>query len=186
LEKMNLPSVVVAGDSVSFTESYPEYLPADGWELRYVMINAAGKIELSGAAVGNEYQFSASSLVTSAWAAGNYSVGLYALRGADDRKTLCASSIVIAPDPVAADTIDPRSSAKKTLDALMTAYDDLIASGGMVQMVSINGRTTQFRSADEILTQIKFFQQQVNAQEQAKNLRNGSGLGGRILTRFSS
>ena len=180
---MNLAKIFVAGDSVFFIESFADYLPRDGWSLRYVFINAAGKITLDSVAEGDDHRFSESTTTTSSWVAGDYTVGLYALRSGE-RETLGQSVITIQPDPLTVATYDGRSSAKKTLDALRAAYDEMIDSGGLVQMVSMNGRTTQFSNAADILAQINFFQRQVNSETQAKNLQNGCGLGGRILTRF--
>jgi hypothetical protein len=152
--------------------------------LRYILINSSTKIVLNSVGEGGSHRFTAATNVTSAWAAGEYAVGLYAVRN-DERVTLDQSSIIISPDPITSATIDGRSNAKKTLDALMVAYDEMIASGGLAQMVSMNGRVTQFSTADQIIAQVNFFQRQVNSEDQAKNLSKGCGLGGRILTRLA-
>ena len=180
---MSLPTTFIAGDSLYFLVSKADYLASAGWSLRYIFINATTKITLNSVAEGDSHRFTAATTVTTAWAAGEYTVGLYAVR-TGERVTLDQSTITIAPDPITSTTIDGRSSAKKTLDNLRAAYDEMIASGGLVQMVSMNGRTTQFSTAADIITQINFFQRQVNSEAQAKNLQNGCGLGGRILTRF--
>lgn len=180
---MSLPTQVIAGDSLNFLISEQSYSAVDGWSLRYVCINATDKITINSVAEGESHRFTVGTTESSSWKSGEYLVVLYAVRGSE-RVTVTQSALTILPDPVASATYDGRSSARKTLDNLRAAYDEMIASGGFVQMVSINGRATQFRTAEEIIKQIEFFQRQVNNEAQAKNLQNGCGLGGRILTRL--
>ena len=181
---MTVPNQIIAGDSVNFVVSDSCYSAADGWVMTCVLINGENKIELTGTAEGSDHRFAAGSSVTTSWDAGDYSAVLVATKG-DERATVSKSPVRVYPDPIASATADGRSQAQITLDALRKAYNDLIASGGaMVQSVVINGRQTAFRSADEIIQQIEFFQRQVNSELAAERLKNGEGLGGRILTRL--
>ncbi len=180
-----IPSEIIAGDSIEFTESQPEYLATDGWQLRLIFINASTKISLLSSASGGDHKFTANSALTAVWPAGNYQTILIAEKS-PLRSTLSQGAIVIHPDPVAAVSQDYRTQSQKTLDSLRAAYDAMIAGGGStVQQVSINGRLTVFRSAEDILQQINFFQRQVNSEQTAKNLQDGCGFGTKILTRLA-
>ena len=113
----NLPATVTAGDSfaVSFTDS--RYPTADGWAPSLTLINAAGRITVVGAVVDAAYSISADAATTAAWAPGRYRLAISLTLGAN-RATVAAQDVEILPDPAGAALFDPRTFARKTLDAL--------------------------------------------------------------------
>lgn len=180
-----IPNEIRAGDSVEFIESQPDYLATDGWQLRLVLINSSNKVSILSSADGADHKFTANSTTTSTWVQGRYQSILIAEK-APLRTTLSQGQVEILPDPVASLSFDYRTQAQKTLDALRAAYDAMVAGGGStVQQVSIDGRVTVFRSADDLLQQINYFQRMVNSEKVAKNLQDGCGFGAKILTRLA-
>lgn len=177
---MTIPCTITAGDSLSFTESFASYLPISGWSLKYVLLNRVGKIEFESSPVNGEFSFTVLSADSQSWTPGNYKA-VPILTNGSQRVTLDAVTVVVNPDPLAVESMDTRSQAQKILESLRVAYESF-AKTGLVQEVSINGRTTKFRSADDILKQINYWQLLVNSEENNKGAGDSIGFGKRILT----
>lgn len=177
---MTIPCTITAGDSLSFTESFASYLPDSGWSLKYVLLNQVGKIEFESSAVNGEFSFTVSSADSQSWTPGNYKA-IPVLTNGSQRVTLDAVTVVVNPDPLAVESMDTRSQAQKILEALRVAYESF-AKTGLVQEVSMNGRTTKFRNADDILKQINYWQALVNSEGKNKGTGDSIGFGKRILT----
>lgn len=178
---MNLPSVITSGDSYRFTESFSDYSALMGWTSYIVLINADNKYTLNASADGNSFLFAG----ISNWQEGTYAATLF-VKKSSERYKICESRIVVFADPEASENLDGRTASEKTLASLKLAYDEMIGDGAaVVQQVTINGRVTTFKTAQEVLMQITYWQNMVNAERAAKRMRSGRGFGGRILTRLS-
>lgn len=178
---MTIPSSITAGDSLSFTEFFSECLASDGWSAVYVLLNKLGKIEFTASPVGDEFEFTATSADTQSWAPGEYKA-MAVLTNGNDRVTQPAYTVTVKPDPLTVESMDGRSQAKKILDSLRLAYEKFVESGGVVQEVSMNGRVTKFRTADDILKQINYWQLLVNSETAAASAGATFSFGKRILT----
>jgi hypothetical protein len=182
---MTLPVAHTVGDSLQFDIALDDYPANDGWQLRCVFINAAQKVTLVSSAIGADHRFTADATTTATWVAGKYKAVIVAEKS-PLRNTVIEEDFEILPDPIATANYDYRSASQKTLDNLRAAYDAMIAGGGsMVQQVSINGRMTTFRAAEDILQQINFWQRQVQSENTSQQLQSGNGFGTKILTRLA-
>lgn len=122
---MNFPDVIVAGDTLDFKVTVPDYLPTAGWTLKYRLaprftapVQAPITIAASANADGT-YQVQQSPTQTAAWAPGEYSWARW-VEKSGARQTLSESGALdVRQDPAtAAQGYDARSHARKVLAAI--------------------------------------------------------------------
>lgn len=115
---------LVAGDTLDFTVSVPDYPATDGWTLKYRLTPrfttpTQAPIDLTAAASGADYQVQAGPSTTAAWKAGTYTWARW-VEKTGARQTLDESGqLVLKADPSA--TVqghDARTHASKVLDAI--------------------------------------------------------------------
>lgn len=166
-----LPAVLRAGDTASWQISLPWRPASQGWSLAYTLINATGKISFASSANADAHRVSVPPATTSGWAAGTYQWQCRATKG-DDAFTLATGSVVIEPDFAAAATLDARSHAQKTLDALeawIERHDLAVAE------YEIAGRRMKYIPISELLKLREAYRREVRGQ---------SGKSGRVYVRF--
>jgi hypothetical protein len=79
-----------------------------------------------------------------------------------------SGTVTIKADPAAASAFDGRTDARKTLDALKSAYQSYATAGqGGVSEYSIGGRTMKFRNAKDFIDQIRYWERVVADEEVA-------------------
>ena len=78
-----IPATVRAGDSVNWLLSFDGYPASAGWTLSVVLINAADKETLTGAASGDSYAVTATATETAAWDVGVYAWAALLTSGTD-------------------------------------------------------------------------------------------------------
>jgi hypothetical protein len=130
---MNFPQVHVAGDTLDFQVSVPDYPSGDGWTLTYYLtprFSTPVQARIPITAIANAdgtYQVQASPAATAAWKAGAYGwARIVSKNGA--RQTLTGSEdqgeVLVRPDPTTATQgADTRSHAKKMLESIETALE---------------------------------------------------------------
>lgn len=181
-----LPDQITAGDSFSFTESHNDYLPADGWVISYVLVSATEKITLNSTDNGDQtHLFSKAPADTQDWVAGHYDWQRYAIKGTTDRISLSSGKVTVLADFAAVTTgLDARSDWQTIYDNLLAAYKKLTTTSATVVSVSFGDRTTTYRDAADLLTQINNARQQVKREAQENALREGLPSGNKINFRF--
>lgn len=113
------PETVVAGDTVEFTISEPDYLPGDGWALSYHILNASedlGQIDATDNGDGS-HLVTITAATTAAWEAGHYSYRGFVTK-AGVRKTVREGSFDVEPNFATVDTAEGRTFSKRMLDAI--------------------------------------------------------------------
>ncbi len=177
------PTSVVAGDTVSWSKALADYPAADGWVLHYRLINAAGKIDITATASGNDHLVSEAATTTDDWVSGTYTWQAYVTLGAA-RHTVGQGSLVIKPN-LAAEVAgyDTRTTAKKTLDLIDAA---LLAHGpsAWTQEYEIAGRRMKFRSPSEFLSLRDKLRAEVAREAAADRLAQGLGSASKVYVRF--
>jgi hypothetical protein len=172
-----VPPRLTAGDSVSLLATLPSHLPSAGWAASLLLVSSDVRLSLAGTPADAGFQFVAAPEVTAAWAAGRYTWSLLASNvGLLERVTLASGQIIIDPDP-AAGTYDPRSHARRVLDAIEAYLEraDLKAA-----RTRIADRELQRIPIPELLTLRDRYRADVRAEEATAGLRPVA----RILTRF--
>lgn len=177
------PDAVVAGDTVTWLKTLADY-PANTYTLKYRLINAAGKIDITAAASGTDHLVSVAPTTTDDWAAGDYSWTAW-VEKTGFRATVGSGSITVKPN-LAAETggFDTRSVAQINYDQLMAAYRTYTQSNGLVSEYEIAGRRMRYKSSAEILEEINFWLGKVNDEKRAEKIAAGLGGGNKILVRF--
>jgi hypothetical protein len=175
---------LIAGDSLSILTSVADRPATDGWTLKLRMVprGAGSVIALTAAAEGASYRFTAAAASTASYAAGNYTWATWVERGAESY-SVESGQLVIAPDPrTAAAGYDGRSLAQRTLDDLRAAFATFSATGGTTRRYRIGDREREFNSAADILTLLRYWEQQVEAEDVLAGRKEQ--LGRRIHTRI--
>lgn len=180
------PTSLTAGDTVQWTRSLSDYPASAGWVLKYRLINAAGKIDITAGASGADHLVNVAAATTAAWAAGTYAWHGYVEKGAE-RYTIGTGSIVIRPNLAAeAAGFETRSTAKQILDELEAAYKDYATNGqGLVQRYTIGGREMWFKSAADFIQQIEYWRKQVQDEAVVESMAKGLGNPRRLFARFA-
>jgi len=179
---MTEPAKIIAGDTLDWTESISDYSAADGWTLKYTLINSTTKISLTSIASGNDHKVNVVTATSTNYAAGDYSWQSYVEK--DSVIHIVANGFIIIETQLSAKTtFDYRSHAKKTLTLIETAIEAMLANG-QSQSISINGRTVQYRTMEELIKAKSNYAWYVKNEEAAEKINAGLETGNKILVRF--
>jgi len=179
----SVPDTVTAGDTISWKISLSDYSAADGWVLKYRLINNSAKIDITSAASGADHLVSVAAAASAAYAAGQYSYQGYVEKGSE-RYTVGNGSITIKPNLAAVTTTyDNRTPARKCLDELNTAFA-AYGNKAWMQEYQINNRRMKFNSPGDFLAFRSKVQAEVNAEEAAERIARGESAGNKLYVRF--
>lgn len=173
----SIPTLHVAGDTLSGTLSGSTYSPTSGWSAQLVLIGPE-RYTVNATAAAPDYAITTASVIV----AGVYALRVLYTNGAE-RHTVDLGQLTVVPDPADAGTTgqDLKGAAQLRLDALMAAYDAHIASGKtLVGEYQVAGRTMKFNTLADLLAAINAAKRDVAAERAAARI--AAGLGGR--TRF--
>ncbi len=178
------PAFIVAGDTITWLISTPDYQASAGYVLSYVLINSAGKIAITASASGDDHLVSVSATTSAAYAAGDYTWQSSVALGSE-RYTIARGAIKIRPNLAAqAAGFEARSTARKALDDLRSALVTWLASNGQVQEYEIAGRKMKYATAADIQMRISLVEREVAREDAAEKLAAGLNPARRILVRF--
>ena len=111
------------------------YPPADGWALKYKFRSATTVFTVEATADGGGYLVSVPAATTNGYAAGSYSWLAYVERGADRFGTGTGIMVVDA----VFDDSDPRTHARKVLDAIEAVLENRASQDQMNYSISVGG-----------------------------------------------
>lgn len=113
------PQQIVAGMTVRWRRALDDYPASAGWSLKYAIRGAtAPAINLIATADGDEFAVTIPAATTDDYPAGRYQVVGYVEGVASERHEVYRGLLVVVLDPVAATQIDPRSHARRVLEAI--------------------------------------------------------------------
>lgn len=178
----SVPAQVRAGDTVDWTISHPDYPASSGWVMSWRLINAAGKIDITSTASGNDHAVAVLASSSAGWAAGVYDWVQVATKGAE-RRTVAVGTVEILPDLAAQSAgFDTRTTAKKLLDAVEAA---LLSRASRTDLeYEIAGRRLKSMSHGELLAARDKLKREVASEEKAARVAAGLPAGNRVLVRF--
>jgi hypothetical protein len=177
------PRIVQAGDTLAWRRLLQDY-PAPTWVLKYRLINANARIDLTAAADGSAHLVTVTAAATAAWAAGTYTVQA-TVETATERYTIARGAMQVKPNLAAMGAnFDARSHVRKALDDTVAALATWIASNGQVQEYDIAGRTMKYSNMAEIQKRIALLRREVAAEEAADKIAAGITPARRLLVRF--
>lgn len=177
------PSSVVAGDTIAWTKTHADYSAADGWVLKYRLINAAGKIDITATAAGSDHAISVPAATTAAWPNGAYTWQATVEKAAD-RYTVGAGSLTIKPNLAAqAGGFDTRSAARKALELIDAAMVTHGASA-WTQEYEIAGRRMKYKNVSDFMAWRDRLKAEVAREDAADRMAAGLASGRKIYVRF--
>lgn len=150
---MNFPETIIAGDTLDFTVSVPDYPASAGWTLKYRLtprfaspVQAAIAITATTNANGLDYNVQAAPSATAAYVPGEYTWARW-VEKSGARQTLDESGpLLVKPDPaLTAQGLDSRTHARKMLALIETALE-AFAANPVMKSYAIGAR--QYMRAD--------------------------------------
>ena len=176
------PASVTAGDTITWQKSLADF-PAGTYTLKYRLLNAAGKIDITATASGTDYLVSVSSTTSATYTAGDYDY-LAWVEKSGERYSVGSGRITVLPNLAALNTYDGRSDARQIYELLVAAYKTATTSRAYVAEYEIAGRRMKFNGKADWLTEINYWKAQVAAEDRAAKIAAGMGGGSRVLVRF--
>lgn len=182
------PAVLTAGDRWAWTR--PDLVgdyPTASYSLSYVARlegDGATSIAITAGETGGVYVVTVASATTAAYAPGTYHWTSYITRSSDgERYELASGTLVVKPDRVSS-TIDPRSWARRALDAVEAYLGD--ANNLAAASYEIKGRQLQRYALRDLLKLRSELKSEVARERREAALAEGLGSSARIHTRFVS
>ena len=181
------PASVIAGDTITWQKTFSDYPASAGWALKYRLLNASGKIDITATASGDNHLVAVTAASSATWTAGTYDYIGWVEKGSGptaERYTVSTGRLTVTANMAAANTYDGRSDARIIYEALLAAYKSAAASRAYVAEYEIAGRRMKFASRAEWLQELNFWKAQVAAEDRAAKIADGLGGGARVLVRM--
>lgn len=178
------PDFITAGDFIQWQRNLGEY-PASVWTLSYALINATDKITLTATNDSDAHLIEIDSATSAAYTPGIYSWQSYVTNGAD-RRTIGTGQIEIKADFANASTLDTRSQARRTLDAIEAVIENRASQDQQEYTIGSGAGSRSLKRtpmADLLVLRDKY-KAIVLAEEKAEKLAKGMGGNNRILVRL--
>ena len=178
---------LIAGDTLDFLDSVPEYPPADGWTLKYQLIPrftspVQAAITLTASTSGSDYRVQAAAAVTATWAPGAYTWARWVEKAGPIRQSLGSGQLTVKQDPsTAAQGYDSRSHVRKQLDQIEAAIEALQLG---VQAYTISTRSFTSRDLPELLDTRDRYRREVAQEDAEARLASGQQGGRRLFARL--
>lgn len=181
------PKTIQAGDSITWTVTEPDYLPVDGWELTYSLVNQQRHIAISSIDNGlGGFEVANAAAVTRLWAPGVYDYRRYVSLGVDRFTTKSGSIEILTDLAVQLSGFDSGTDAQKYLASLKAARQRLAGNAHRVTVSSegTSGRSRSYKNLDELDTAIRRAERDVIVEERARRAKAGLGHSGNIRVRL--
>jgi hypothetical protein len=187
---MNIPSILRAGDTYSWTESNADYPATDGWTL-VIDFRAKDKppITITASSSGSDYAISISASDSKPWVAGTYSYQAYVKKESGgiitEKHSLEIAQVEILPDLTQATSqADLRSHAKKVLDGIEAILEGKALSDDAMSY-SIGGRSISKMTPEELIKWRSFYKTEYERELEAEAVAKGLDSPRRIGVRFN-
>lgn len=182
-----VPTQHTAGDSFACTLPGGDYPATAGWAVQLVLIGPT-RITLNSTASGADHALAVTAATTASWAPGEYATRvLYVNAGSSSRVSGAAGTLRVLPDPAAGGTTAAviKSPAQQLLQLLEAAYTAYASSGNFhVQQYTVDGRTMQYRTVEELLRALNAARRDVAAENAAAQVAAGINPRQRYVVRM--
>lgn len=179
---------LIAGDTLDFTVSVPDYPASDGWTLKYRLTprfaaptQAPVVLTATTNANGTDYDVQAGPSTTADWAAGSYTWARW-VEKTGARQTLSESgALLVKADPsTTVQGFDPRGHAQTVLDAIEAVIEGRATKDQ--EEYTIGSRSLKRTPLDELIKLRGRYKSEVLAERIAAG---ETGLGtGKVVYRF--
>ncbi|PCJ55314.1 MAG: hypothetical protein COA79_20960 [Planctomycetota bacterium] len=178
---MTIPTLLIAGDTLSFTYDISEYSSDDGYSATFLLNSSAQSYSVSSSGVGAEYSFSETSANTSSWVAGTYTYWIY-ISKTGEHHTIITDEIEIKANVVSG-PIDIRTHAQKVLDSINAVLEN--RAGQDYTDYNLPGGLSVSKLDPVDLLKFKKEYEAIRRQEvKAEDIRNGKTSGNIVKARF--
>lgn len=176
---LNIPKQIYAGDSLEFSDSLANYSAADGWTLKYSLINADSRYEIVSAADGSNYAFDIEAADTTGWLPGSYRWVAFVVKGTK-RNTLASGNFEVKQN--LAEEGDHRHHVERVLAALESTLEGKASIDQ--QSMSINGRSIARLTPGELLQWRDKYRTELANIKRAERIAQGLSAGNKVMVRF--
>lgn len=180
------PTEITIGETLTWTKSLSDYLPADGWTLTYYFRGAGKGFNAEATEETGAFLINVAATVTAEMSAGVYSWQAFVSK--DDEKFLVDSGEVTAKagflvvDPTM--TVDNRSEIKKTLDAIDAAIKGKATKDQMEY--AIGNRQLKRYSISELIEARTLYAKLYSQERRTEKLKQGAPFAKTIRVRFKN
>jgi hypothetical protein len=132
------PSTIIAGDTIPWTKSFPDYLASAGWALTYAFRyeNGSGKVDVTASAAGSDFAVTMLAVDTAKMKSGVWVWAAYVTKAAE-RYQVASGSVTVLQNLATLDSqADLRSPKKRAYDNALVAWESV----KLGQTVQLNGR----------------------------------------------
>jgi hypothetical protein len=174
------PSVITAGDSVSWTKSLPDYSADDGWVLNYAAQGASQINFASDTTTGTNYEVDLTPTDTADFLPGSYTlIGYVSNTGTDERVTISRTSLSIAADPASQ---SPSTHAEYTLYLIELAIEGRVPA--QLEQTTIDGNSILRIPLSQLMDLRLKYQAEVRAEQDRARISGGQRSRRVMLARF--
>jgi hypothetical protein len=187
---------IIAGDTLTFPNSVPDYPASDGWTLAHILRPLSGSadpITLSAVADGDDYETTIAATVTSGYEAGQFSVIAQVSNVGGERYTLDAVAIsggrlahnivTIRANPAEGEAYDSRSFARRALAAIEATMEGTASEAA--KRFTIRDREVWKYDTEELIALRNYYRAEVLAEEAAARRAAGLSDGRTSYLRFN-
>ncbi len=177
------PSSFVAGDTVKWTKSVSDYLPADGWVLTYALVLAADQQTITATDNGDGTHLATITAANSAnYTAGIYYWQAYATSGTERHQV--GEGRVEVKENFAAQTsgYDAKSHVRTVLDALEATIEGKASKDQLSYTVA--GRSLANMLPGDLIKWKNHYEILYRQELQKESLNNGGGIANKGQVRF--
>jgi len=175
------PDVLTSGDTVQWTKSLANYLPADGWVLTYHIVDAVISKDIVATDNGDGTHLAVFTAALSTVPAGTYAMKGFVTNNSE-RFTVFVGTVVAHQD-LSTGATDIRSHAKKTLDAIEATLENRATQDQ--RRMQVAGRLIERMHIDELLKLRAVYKAEYARERRLERLANGLPSRTKILTRMS-
>ena len=177
------PMRVIAGDTVAWRRAdlLTDY-PSSEYSLHYRGRKAGDATASFNVSANSSYQVTVAAAATSGWTPGVYHWQAYITRTSDSaRVTVGEGTFEVVPNR-ALSTTDPRSHAKRMLDAIEALLEGKATDD--VDEYSINGRSLKKIPVAELIKWRDLYRSEYKSEQTAENIRRGLASPRKVMVRF--
>lgn len=155
-----------------------------GYTLSYelTLYTGAAPVTLTATLSGSEYLIEIAAATTVTYTAGDYQWVAFITRDSDSERVEIARGVMTVNPDAATSAADPRTTARKTLDAIEAVIEGRASKDQ--ESYSIAGRSLTRMSVEDLLSLRDSYRTEVKREEQADKIKNGTGINNQIYVRM--
>ena len=177
------PMRVIAGDTVAWSRAdlLTDY-PSSEYSLHYRGRKAGDATASFNVSANSSYQVTVAAAATSNWTPGVWHWQAYITRTSDSARVTVGEGTFEVVANRASSTTDPRSHAKRMLDAIEALLEGKATDD--VDEYSINGRSLKKIPVSELVKWRDLYKAEYRQEQTAENIRRGLASPRKVMVRF--